>query len=136
MYETFEHTADLGLRVRAADLDTLFREAALGLFAMIVEDVATIQPTRRVDVTLPADDLDYLLFDWLKKLLFYFDADHLLFARFDVQIGGIGLTATIWGEPLDRSRHELQHEVKAITYHNLKVVQTAEGWEAEVIVDI
>ena len=32
MYELFEHTADLGLRVRAADLDSLFNEAAQCLF--------------------------------------------------------------------------------------------------------
>ena len=44
MYETFEHTADLGLRVRAADLDTLFAEAAACLFSAIVEDPATVRP--------------------------------------------------------------------------------------------
>ncbi len=47
-----------------------------------------------------------------------------------------GLEAAAWGEPMDPSRHELNHEVKAITYHGLKVEQTADGWLAEVIVDI
>ena len=75
MYETFEHTADLGLRIRAADLDTLFAEAALALFAAIVEDVATIEPRQRFEIELPPDELDYLLFDWLRALLYRFDAD-------------------------------------------------------------
>ena len=47
MYELFEHTADLGLRVRAPDLDTLFAEAAAGLFSMIVEDIASVVPRDR-----------------------------------------------------------------------------------------
>ena len=46
------------------------------------------------------------------------------------------LTATCRGEPMDSSRHQMDHEVKAITYHGLRVEQTADGWEAEVIVDI
>jgi SHS2 domain-containing protein len=136
MHETFEHTADLGLRVRAADLDTLFAEAAQALFAAIVEDIGTVVASRRVDVRLPPDDREYLLFDWLKALLYHFDADHLLLSRFEVHVGDDGLTGAAWGETLDRARHELAHEVKAITYHGLRVERTADGWLAEVIVDI
>ena len=43
-----------------------------------------------------------------------------------------GLSGTAWGEPLDPARHALDHEVKAITYHGLRVEQTADGWLAEV----
>ncbi len=137
MYEVFEHTADLGLRVRAADLDTLFAEAAQALFSVVVEDLQTVEPRQRLDVHLPPDDREYLLFDWLKQLLFHFDAHHLLFSRFEVRVGASGLTGTAWGEPLDRARHVLDHEVKAITYHELRVEQEADGgWLAEVIVDI
>ncbi len=136
MYEFFEHTADLGLRVRAADLGALFAEAARALFAAIVEDLDMVRPLQRVEVRLPADDREYLLFDWLKGLLYRFDAEHLLFSRFEVKLGDDGLTGTAWGEPLDRARHELSHEVKAITYHGLRVERTADGWLAEVIVDI
>jgi SHS2 domain-containing protein len=136
MHETFDHTADLGLRIRAATLDALFAEAAEAMFATIVEDLHTVAQTQRVEVVLPADDREYLLFDWLKALLYHFDAEHLLFSRFEVHIGDDGLKGTAWGEPLDRARHELCHEVKAITYHGLRVEQTADGWLAEVIVDI
>ena len=47
-----------------------------------------------------------------------------------------GLTAAARGEPIDRRRHEMDMEVKAITYHGLKVQRDGDGWLAEVIVDI
>lgn len=136
MHETFDHTADLGLRVCSLNLETLFVEAAQALFSAIVEDLATVQPRREVTVTLPPDEPAFLLFDWLRELLFHFDTEHLLFGRFEVKIDEQGLKGTAWGEPLDTNRHALEHEVKAITYHGLKVEQTADGWLAEVIVDI
>ena len=136
MYETFDHTADLGLRIRAADLNTLFAEAAEALFSAVVEDLATVRPEQSIDVRVEGKDREYLLFDWLKALLYHFDVEHLLFSRFEVRVGEGGLEAKAWGEPLDRARHELSHEVKAITYHDLRVEQTPDGWEAEVIVDI
>src|SRR5262245_33100182 len=135
MYETFEHTADLGLRIRAPDLDTLFAEAAQALFAAVVEDLATVQPLQRLDIRLEAAAREYLLFDWLKELLYHFDAEHLLLGRFEGHVSGNSLSATAWGEPLDPARHVLSHEVKAITYHGLRVEPTADGWLAEVIVD-
>jgi SHS2 domain-containing protein len=53
-----------------------------------------------------------------------------------VKVDEQGLKAKARGEPLDRERHELSHEVKAITYHQLEVKQTDQGWQARVIVDI
>ena len=136
MYETFDHTADLGLRIRAADLNTLFAEAAQALFSIIIEDLATVAPLRELKVTLAGADREYLLFDWLKELLYHFDAEHLLFSHFEVHVDEGGLNGIARGEPLDRARHELAHEVKAITYHGLRVEPDADGWLAEVIVDI
>src|SRR6516165_9763213 len=110
MYEFFEHTADLGLRVHAGDPDTLFAEAARALFAAIVDNLDAVQPLQRVEVRLAGTDREYLLFDWLRELLYRFDAEHLVFGRFEVQVTADGLTGTAWGEPLDRARHELAHE--------------------------
>lgn len=136
MHETFEHTADLGLRVRAPDLNTLFAEAAAALFSAIIEDLGTVEPHERHDIQLAGDDRAFLLFDWLNELLFRFDSEHWLFSRFEVRVHDTGLSGTAWGEKLDRVRHVLSHEVKAITYHGLRVEPTDEGWLAEVIVDI
>jgi SHS2 domain-containing protein len=136
MYETFEHTADLGLRVRAPDLDTLFAEAAACLFSAVVEDLATVRPLQRIDLKIDGADREYLLFDWLRELLYRFDSQRLLFGRFEVRVQQAGLEGSAWGEPFDPARHALAHEVKAITYHGLKVERMADGWLAEVIVDI
>jgi SHS2 domain-containing protein len=135
MYEFFEHTADLGLRVRAPDLEGLFVESARGLFAMIAEPPPTAA-SRRVELQVGGDRPDYLLFDWLSELLFVFDSQQLLLADFRVEIRSADLRGSAQAEPLDPSRHRLLHEVKAITYHGLLVEPTDEGWLAEIIVDI
>lgn len=136
MYETFEHTADLGLRVKAADLPTLFAEAGRGLTSIIVANVDDVRPVRKMAFEASGTQLDELLFDWLDELLYAFETQRLLFAEFEVRIGDAGLKAIARGEPVDESRHQLEHEVKAITYHGLKVERAPEGYLAEVVVDI
>jgi SHS2 domain-containing protein len=136
MYETFEHTADLGLRARAADLNTLFAEAARALFSAIVENLDAVEPRRQVELRIEGTDRELLLFDWLKELLYRFDTEHLLFSRFEVHVRNDGLTGSAWGEHLDPARHALSHEVKAITYHGLRLEKQPDDWLAEVIVDI
>ena len=135
MHEHFEHTADLGLRVIAPDLGTLFAEAAECLFEAIVE-LSAVEPNQSRMITLTGSDREYLLFDWLRELLRLADQDRMLFSRFEVHVNDDGLTGTAWGEPLDAEKHELIREVKAITYHELKVEPHDGGWLAEVIVDI
>jgi SHS2 domain-containing protein len=136
VYETFEHTADLGLRVRAADLPSLFAEAARGLFSIIVADPCAVRPLETISLSVEGDTSELLLFDWLNELLYIYETRRLLLAEFVVQLGPTGLTATARGEPIDPSRHTLDHEVKAITYHALKLQRESGGWLAEVIVDI
>jgi SHS2 domain-containing protein len=136
MHELFEHTADLGLRATAPDLNALFAEMAACLVSAMVEEPSSVRPAQEVRIELAGNDREFLLFDWLKELLLRFEEDHLLFASFDVQVTDQGLTATACGEKYDPSRHALAHEVKAITYHELKVVREGNNWLAEAIVDI
>ena len=136
MYETFEHTADLGLRIRADDLDGLFAEAACALFSVIVSNAEAIRPLQGTAFAIEGSEHDELLRDWLAELLYTFHTSRLVFAEFDVEVGGAGLRATARGEPIDPSRHEIDAEVKAVTYHGLKVEREGAGWLAEVIVDI
>src|SRR2546423_14997119 len=121
MYELFEHTADLGLRVRAGDLAALFADAGRALFSAIVEDSDAIRPQRSVEIRLPLEETELLLFDWLRELLYQFDAQHLVFGRFDVKLDDNGLVGRAEGEPFDAERHIPLHKVKAITYHGLRV---------------
>jgi SHS2 domain-containing protein len=136
MYTTFAHTADTGLRVEAPDLDTLFAEAAQALFSLIVSNPDDIETPTSRQFTLQGSQFDYLLVDWLSELLFTFESERLLFRDFHVSVHRDGLSAKAAGEVIDENRHRLGCEVKAITYHGLKVEQTEEQWIANVIVDI
>ena len=138
--ETFEHTADLGLRVFGSDLPDLFEAAAAGLFDAIVANREDVLPTDTEAVSLASETLADLLLAWLNELIFRSETGHRLFGAFRVEVDesgdGPSLKATIAGEPIDRDRHILDHEVKAATHHGLSVEPTDGGWQAEVILDI
>jgi SHS2 domain-containing protein len=140
MFETFDHTADLGLRVAADSLDELFAEAAAGLTSLIVADVGSVQPTQQRTLEISAPDLEYLYFDWLSELLYLFESEGWLSADAQVEISENSLRGTVHGEMFCEKRHQRSHEVKAITYHGLSVAaQEIDGksiWSAEAIVDI
>jgi SHS2 domain-containing protein len=80
--------------------------------------------------------LDHLLIDWLNELLFLFDTQRLLLDSIRVTVRGAQLTATACARPVDQKHDRMLHEVKAITYHGLRVERTSDGWLAEVILDI
>jgi SHS2 domain-containing protein len=136
MYETFEHTADVGLRATASDLDKLFAEAARAMFSVMAGDLDAVDSCEEISIALEHDEPDALLRSWLAELLYAFHVRKLLFADFSVAIDESGLRGTARGEPLDAERHKADVEVKAVTWHGLKVERTADGWLAEVIVDI
>jgi SHS2 domain-containing protein len=140
MYEIFEHTADVGIRVRANGLNELFADAARGLFSLMVENLDATRTTEATTFELRGDNVEELFHDWLAELLYTFCARRLVLVEFNVQVNstsdGSAITATARGEPIDLGRHEISVEVKAITWHGFKVEQQAGCWLAEVIVDI
>jgi len=136
--ETFDHTADVGLRVRGDDLDDLFRTAAEGLVDYVVANREAVRVERVEAVSLRADSTADLLFGWLDEIIFRTETTHTLFGRLDVRVAadGLSLAAEIGGEPIDRDRHVLDHEVKAVTRHGFILVREGERWAAEMILDI
>jgi SHS2 domain-containing protein len=137
--ETFEHTADVGLRVRGADLDDLFRTAAEGLLDYIVANRSAVGVGVRESFEFAADSTAELLVFWLNELIFRCETRHTLYSSFRVRVSADGrsLHAEIGGEPIDRARHVLDHEVKAVTRHGLDLHRDETGgWVAEVILDI
>ena len=137
MHEVFEHTADLGLRIKSPTLPALFVEAGQALFELLIENFQDVRPASTHSFQLSQPQLDLLLFDWLNELLYLFDSKHFVSCQFDVSYREGTLDAVIRGEPWDETRHHLDHEVKAVTYHRLKVEQRTDGtWLAEIIVDI
>ena len=150
MYELFDHTADLGLLVRADTREQLLIDAAAGLNAMILAPGQQLAERETRSLTLAAEAMDSLLFDWLSELLFLFETEHFLCAQIRLNLSdavvGLELSAKLIGEVIDINRFRLEHEVKAITYHELEVAQVLgmpddtdrpePGWQATVIVDI
>jgi SHS2 domain-containing protein len=136
MHEIFEHTADIGLRIRAKDLETLLAEAGKALFSVIVANPEEVRHVEDVQFAIKGTDYEELLHDWLAELLFTFHIRRMLFAEFTVQLKEGGIIATGRGEPIDFARHELEAEIKAITWHGLKIEPVEDGLLAEVIVDI
>ena len=136
--ETFDHTADVGLRVTGVDLDDLFQTAAEGLFDYVVANRAAVKPDLVDAIELQADVSTDLLVDWLSELIFLSETRHRLYSVFRVRVAedGRSLTAEVAGEQVDPSRHELDHEVKAVTRHGLDLRRLPQGWVAEVILDI
>jgi SHS2 domain-containing protein len=136
MFEVFDHTADLGLRIHAADVNSLFAEAGRALLSVIVSDPDSVEPREELTLHVAGTDIEYLFLDWLDELLFLFESKRFLASQFEAVIEEAGLSATVRGETYDPVRHALAHEVKAVTYHGLTVEQTPDGWRAEVILDI
>ncbi len=136
--EVFDHTADVGLRIRGDDLADLFRTAAGGLFDYVVANRESVRVDRTEVVTLRADSTADLLLGWLNELIFLCETQHVLFTRFEVVLSadGLALEATIGGERIDRDRHVLDHEVKAVTHHGASLGRDGDQWVAEVILDI
>lgn len=153
-WQTFDHTADVGLRVEAPSLAALFEEAACALASLWVDDPrwaddpaavladAVDGGAARVEerFALRADRRADLLFDWLHALLVAFEVRHALLPLARVELtggaGGTALRATARGVRVDPTRLPLAREVKAITYHRLALEPRDGGWAAEVIVDV
>jgi SHS2 domain-containing protein len=135
---TFDHTADVGLRITGTDLADLFRTAAEGLFDYIVVNRDQVRVAETESLSLTADCTADLLVSWLNELIFRCETRHRIYTQFDVQptADGLHLDATIGGEPIDRAHHVLDHEVKAVTYHGLTLEHENDVWVAELILDI
>ena len=136
LFETFEHTADIGLAIRGATPEELFENAALGLVDLMI-DPTGLREEMRLDVALSAQDREALLVAWLNELLYLLDARGFLPRRCRVaRMSGTDLAAELWGERVDRDRHSLRRLVKAATYHGLRVTNADGRWEARVILDL
>ena len=106
------------------------------MFSLLVPNAAVVRAAEQAKFSLPSEALDDLLVDWLSELLFTFDSQKLVLCEFSVAISQDGSRAVAAGEALDLQRHELGYEIKAVTYHRLKVERQDHGWVAEVFLDL
>ena len=134
-WEHFPHDADVGVRGFGPTAADAFEQAAHALTAVITD--AEVKPVATVEVTCEAPDLELLFVEWLNAIIYEMAVRKMLFGRFAVRIEGAQLKATLWGEPVDVSRHAPACEPKGATYTALKVACDADGtWSAGCIVDV
>lgn len=134
-WEHFPHEADVGVRGYGATVEEAFEQGALALTAIVT--AARIDEAEPVQVKCQAPDLDILFAEWLNLIIYEMAVRKMLFARFSVRIRGNHLKATMWGEPIDVSRHAPACEPKGATYTALNVAQDASGtWSAACVVDV
>jgi len=135
-YEMIDHTADLGVIVYANTLQELFANAAWVLFDLMT-DIKKIKPLFEVEISLSVNGLEELMVSWLGELIYLHEVKSLLFCQFNIrEISTHNLAATAIGQHFQPSTHELRSEIKAATYHQLKIEKVAGQWKAQVIFDI
>ena len=134
-FETIDHTADVGIIAYGADISQAFANAARALFSLITE-LDDVDEVLHRDIELTAADQESLLVAWLNELIYLFDAENIVFKRFDItQLNHTQLKARSYGEKVDSSKHRLKTGVKAATYHMLKV-EKDDGGKVQVLFDI
>ena len=139
-YEYLEHTADIKFLAYGDTLEEVFENSALAMFNVII-DTGKVSGEAEKEVFLTSPDLESLLVDWLSELLYLFEVDEIVFWKFRVEEirkedGEYSIKAVASGENYYPESHPFETEIKAVTYNQLELEKTAEGWKAQVVVDI
>ena len=135
-YKLIDHTADLGVKLEGGNLKELFKNAALAMFDIIAQKEKKVNSRReKIEIAQEANDLDELFINWLNELLSLSAIKDLIFDDFDIKkIDSKGIKAIAWGQSL--KNYKVNTEIKAATYHDLKIEEKQGKWQAEVIFDV
>jgi len=119
-YELLEHTADILVRCTGNTIEECFESAAYALFDQMV-DISKIEKKEKHSFVIEADDIEGRLFSFLSELLFLLDAESLVLSEFKIKFDGSKVICDAYGETLDVSKHRPKTEIKAITYHMMRI---------------
>lgn len=135
-FEVIDHTADIGIVVYGTDLKQVFANAALGLFSLTA-DLDGLKENVKREVEVSSEDVEVLLVEWLNELIYILDVEHILFKRFDInELSGTKLKATCFGQKIKPGQHRLKREIKAATYHMLRLDKDDGNYKVQIIFDI
>lgn len=134
-YELRDHTADVAVEAEGRSFDAVAAAVADGLAAAMCDDVPA--EGERFDVRVDAESREALLFDYLDELIYQRDVRGVLPVDNDVKIderaGAFELAGSARGVPLSSVS---AREIKAVTYSEMDVAETADGWRAYVVFDV
>lgn len=135
-FRILEHPADVGIEATGATLKEAFENAAIGLLSMIT-DIDCIDASEERYIQLKGTDIQNLLVKWLSEILFLYDGENFLVGEVEIEsISPTRLEAIVRGSSVDEARHPMKVDVKAVTYHQLKVQEKDKGWLVRVFFDI
>tara|TARA_Y100000310_G_scaffold241784_1_gene245850 strand:- start:13947 stop:14366 length:420 start_codon:yes stop_codon:yes gene_type:complete len=127
--------ADIAFEIYGKDLNELFENAALAIFEETT-NLNKVEEKEKKTINITTNKTEDQLFDFLSEILFLKDKDSFLFKTAKVDIKKNNLSAELKGEPIDRNKHELRNDIKAITLHMFKIEKTKDGYKATVVVDV
>ena len=135
-YEIFEHTAEIGIRIKGKDVKELVEKAGLSIFEVSSRRQFTKDKTHiNLTVRQRAENLESLFINWLNELISLSAAESLIFHKIDVKkIDEGSLGAVVTGS--STNNYKVNIEIKAATYHGLKILHNNDGYIAEVILDV
>jgi SHS2 domain-containing protein len=135
-FEILEHPADVGFLAFGETLAEMFANAALAMITLAC-DPETIRETEQRKIEATGEDVESLLFAWLAEILAVMDAERLVLRRVSVAFLDEGrVRGVAHGEKMDRERHRTGVAIKAVTFHQLAVENTDDGWRARVFLDL
>jgi SHS2 domain-containing protein len=135
-YQIIDHTADMGIVVKGGSVKELFVNAANAMTDLMVKADVREKGTKR-KLIVEGEDLPDLMVRWLSEILYLFNGEHRAVRAIEIgSVSSTRLQSTLNVVSLKRGHHEILREIKAVTYHQIAVEETAEGWEARVIFDI
>ena len=126
-----EHTADWELEVWAPDFPGLLAQAARGMYSISGVRLKE-KPRQEREIHLTALDRESLLVRFLAELLALAEQEHVGFDVFQFSLVGGQLRVGLEGAPII----SLDKEIKAVTYHNLSIRETAEGLVVNIVFDV
>lgn len=134
-YQLREHTADVAVEATGPDRDAVFAATADGLAAAMCEAVP--ETGARFEISVEAESDTALLFDYLDELIYQRDVRSVLpvdnEATVTASADGLRLQGSARGVPLDEID---AREVKAVTYSEMVLEETPEGWRSYVVLDV
>lgn len=135
-FRILEHTADVGFEAFGSTRQEVFENAARAL-AHLMAEPQCVEPREKVRIEVTGSDPCNLLVNWLSEILYLCDTEQWLFRDFELSsLGEQAASGWAWGEIRDRARHQINLQIKAITYHQLRLEESRGGWRAQVYVDI
>ncbi|MFP3950685.1 MAG: archease [Candidatus Bathyarchaeia archaeon] len=139
-YEVLEHTADEYIAVHGESLEEAFENAGKATTS-IMTDLGKVKATEEKEANVEGHDIKALLYNWLEELLVRFDAEGMLYSRFQVEWikksdPGYCLKARIAGEHFDPERHPQLTGVKAVTYHMMEIIKEPNKVTLKFVLDV